>query len=192
MIQFGSHKFYLRGLGVAPSKMDPLIITANLKSSSMQVINFTNPLDVATQFSVSLKGQDLEHFCLLMKRTNSITLQPGVSLDIPVMFAPEVMRGHKAEVIVVADESFSKDCILNWCYPVVGQPELRNDSTTSALSITCRAKERFEQKFCISLMIAIDSVNTASVQTSTSEAGMYVCKFEIVVFYITITFFFFH
>ena len=147
--------------------MDPITIKANLKSSSMQVINFTNPLDIATHFSVSLKGQDLEHFCLLMKRTSSIMLHPGVSLDIPVMFAPDVMNGHRAEVTIVADEK-SVDCLLQWCYPIIGQPELSMDSN---MNITCRAKERFEQKFSVSVMNTTDNINTSSVKTATSNAG---------------------
>lgn len=150
--------FILHGQGILPSTMDPMTITANLKSSSMKVITFINPLDVATRFSITLEGQDIEHFCLLMKRTHSILLHPGVSLDIPIMFAPEIMRGHRTMVIVTADESYSKDCLC-WSYPVLGQPELRMDSSNAVLNITCRAKERLEQTINVTLLNSIDNTS---------------------------------
>lgn len=169
--QFGRHTFILQGQGVCPSAMDPVTITADVKSSRMQIINFINPLDIATHFSVSLKGQDIEHFCLLMKRTTSILLHPGVSLDIPIMFAPEVMCGHKANVIIVADESCSGDCTLCWRYPVIGQPELRMDSTSS-LNVKCKAKERFEQEFSVTLMNSLDKIGSAAVQNAALRTGL--------------------
>ena len=177
ILQFGSHIFNLEGNGVFPSAMDPITITASLKSSSMQVINFTNPLDIPTNFSVSLTGQDLEHFCLLMKRTNSIMLHPGVSVDIPVMFAPDVMYGHKAEVTIVADER-SVNCLLQWCYPIFGQPELVMDS---GINITCRAKERIERKFSVSVMNSAKNTSSSPVERATSTTGKFKlhhgCKF---------------
>ena len=172
LCQFGRQTFILQGQGVCPSAMDPITITAGVKSSRMQMINFTNPLDVATHFSVSLKGQDVEHFCLLMKRTNSILLHPGVSLDIPVMFAPEVMCGHKADVIVVSDESYPKNCTLCWCYPVIGQPELRVDLTSKVLNLKCRAKERSEHEFSVPLMNSLDKVDSTAVESTLCRTGL--------------------
>lgn len=145
--------------------MDLINIVANLGSSNVHVITFTNPLDMAMHFSISVKGDDSEHFCLLMRHVRSILLHPGVSLDIPVMFAPEVMRGHKASVLIISDDEHSKHC---WSYPVFGRPELRAHS--SLLSITGRAKERFEQKFKVSLMSTLASCDTTGVKTI---AGLY-------------------
>lgn len=150
--------------------MDPITITAGLQSSSMHVINFTNPLDIATHISVSLKGRDVEQFCLLMKHTNSILLHPGMSLDIPIMFVPELMRSHVATVIV-ADE---KDCALQWCYPLIGQPELRTSSPNSLLNVTCRAKERLEQKLVVSLINSLDKCSAATAQTLATSTGLYI------------------
>ena len=148
--------------------MDPINITANLGSSNVHVINFTNPLDIAMHFSVSLKGEDFEHFCLLMKQVHSILLHPGVSLDIPIMFAPEVMRGHKANVVIIADDEYSKHC---WSYPVFGRPELR--TCNNLLNITCNAKERLEHKFEVSLISTLGKCGTTAVKATTSGTGMY-------------------
>ena len=145
--------------------MDPINIVANLGSNSVHVINFTNPLDTAMHFSISVKGEDSEHFCLLMRHIHSIVLHPGVSLDIPIMFAPEVMRGHKATILIISDSEDSNHC---WSYPVFGQPELRAHS--NLLNITCRAKERFQQKFQVSLMSMLGKYDTTSIK---SIAGLY-------------------
>ena len=161
----------MQGQGIYPSAMDPITITANLKSSSMKVITFTNPLDVATPFSVNLEGQDVEHFCLLMKRSNSILLHPGVSLDIPIMFAPEVMFGHRIIVVVTADKGCSKECILHWSYPVLGLPEMRMNAGDTVLNVTCRAKERLEQTINVSLLNSIDKMDPVKDKSLASIAG---------------------
>ena len=147
--------------------MDPINIVANLGSSNVHVINFTNPLDTAMHFSISVKGEDSEHFCLLMRHVRSIMLHPGVSLDIPIMFAPEVMRGHKANILIISDDEYSKHC---WSYPVFGQPELK--ACSNLLNITCRAKERLEQKFQVSLMSTFKKCDTTNIKSITSETGL--------------------
>ena len=99
--QFGSQVFILQGRGSEPSTMDTTTIQASLNTNNTHVITFTNALDIATHFKVALKDtQSSEHFCLLMKRTRGILLQPGVSLDMPVMFAPETMHTHKTTITV--------------------------------------------------------------------------------------------
>lgn len=167
-LQFGRHIFLLQGNGISPQEMDPINIVANLGSSNVHVINFTNPLDMSMHFSISVKGEDSEHFCLLMRHVRSILLHPGVSLDIPIMFAPEVMRGHKANILIISDDEHSKHC---WSYPVFGQPELK--ARSNLLNITCRAKERLEQKFQVSLMSTLEKCDTTNIKSITSETGLY-------------------
>lgn len=169
-LQFGRHVFLLQGNGISPQEMDSINIIANLGSSNVHVISFTNPLDTAMHFSISVKGRDSEHFCLLMRHIHSILLHPGVSLDIPIMFAPEVMRGHKAKILILSDDESSKHC---WSYPVFGQPELR--ASSNLLNITCRAKERFEEKFQVSLMNTLEKYDTTNIKSIASEAGLCTC-----------------
>lgn len=133
--------------------MDSTTVTASLSSNVVHIINFTNPLDVATYFSVSLKGEDTDHFCLLMKRTHAILLHPGVSLDIPVMFAPEAMYKHQISVVVSADTREQvPSSLLTWHFPIIGQPEFRPFSPKSAPKLTCFAKERVEQRLEVILV----------------------------------------
>ena len=146
--------FTLNGRGLPPTAMDPTTITASLSSNTVHILSFTNPLDTPSHYSISLQGADLEHFCLLMKRTQAILLHPGVSLDIPVMFAPESMCRHKVTVVVSAEGTQSP---LSWQYPLIGQPEVRPSSPTGAPRLTCCAKERLEQRLEVSLVASTSS-----------------------------------
>jgi hypothetical protein len=139
--------------------MDTTTIQASLNTNNTHVITFTNPLDIATHFKVALKDtQSSEHFCLLMKRTCGILLQPGVSLDMPVMFAPETMHTHKTTITVSCSiteekgESGGNQLSLEWQFPIVGVPEIRPVSPQSAPKIVCRAKERMEERLEVELV----------------------------------------
>lgn len=159
--------------------MDPISINAAINSNTVHIINFTNPFDIPTHFSVHLRGEDLDHFCLLMKRSNSILLHPGVSLDIPVMFAPEVVQEHQITVAVVADLSRSQDKLLGenrqvlcWKYPIVGQPEIRPFTPSSAPKFSCCAKERLERTLEVSLAGSLNqSRATIHMPQSSTSAG---------------------
>jgi hypothetical protein len=132
--------------------MEPTTIRASLNSNATHVVSFTNPLDTAAHFHVTLSGETpSEYFCLLLKRTHGILLRPGVSLDIPVMFAPEEMRTHLTTV-VVGTEGSRGGKRLAWQYPVTGEPEFRPVSPESAPKIACRAKERVEERFEVVLV----------------------------------------
>ena len=91
-----------------------------------------------------------------MKRTHGILLHPGVSLDIPVMFAPEAMHTHETVVVVSTDErggGGERDKRgLAWRYPIVGEPEFRPLSPESAPKIACQAKERVEERLEVVLV----------------------------------------
>lgn len=153
-LQFGSQVFVLKGKGLEPSTVAPTTIQASLNSNSTHILTFTNPLDNATHFRVDLLGSNSsEHFCLLMKRTRGILLHPGVSLDIPVMFAPEAMRTHDITVIVSTDErGRGSQLNLAWRYPIIGQPEFRPVSPNMAPRLSCPAKERLEQRLEVVLV----------------------------------------
>jgi len=138
--------------------MDPTTVTASLSSNTVHILTFTNPLDTPSHYSISLQGADLEHFCLLMKRTRGILLHPGVSLDIPVMFAPESMCRHKVTVVVSTEgRDSSSPSPLSWQYPLIGQPEVRPSSPSGAPRVSCCAKERHEQRLEVSLVASTSS-----------------------------------
>ena len=173
-MQIGRQVFSLQGEGLPPTSMDPVIINAAIDSNTVHIISFTNPLDTPSHFSIHLRGGDFDHFCLLLKRSSSILLHPGVSLDIPVMFAPEAVYEHNVVVAIVTELKSSSEGVpresLCWQYPIVGQPELRPFSPSSAPRITCSAKERFERTLEVSLAGC-----SASVQVTPNSSG--VCVF---------------
>ena len=149
--------FELSGEGLQPSIMPVITLRAGLHSNATHILSFTNCLDHATFFSVDLHSGDTtpDNFCLLMKRTRSILLHPGVTMDIPISFAPEDMRTHDVTVLVTAEERRERQSHggLVWRYPVVGQPEFRPVSPgTAAPLLKCRAKERVEQRLEVMLI----------------------------------------
>lgn len=156
--QFGTQMFILQGIGSEPSSMEPTTIQASLNSNKTCVVTFTNPLDITAHFRVALQDtQNSEHFCLLLKRTHSILLHPGVSLDIPIMFAPDAMHRHQTTITVSIDRRWREKRMgdqlnLVWRYPVIGEPEFRPISPESAPRITCQAKERVEERLEVVLV----------------------------------------
>ena len=157
--------------------MDPITINTAINSNTVHIVNFTNPLDLPTHFSVHLRGEDLDHFCLLMKRSSSILLQPGVSLDIPVMFAPEAVQEHQITVVVIAEFGRSQDNLsagnrqaLCWKYPIIGQPEIRPFTPSSAPKFSCCAKERLERTLEVCLAGSLTS-SGATIRVPPSSTG---------------------
>lgn len=157
----------MRGTGVLPSCMDPTTVYANMKSASVHVINFVNPLQFAVHVSVLLSGKDLKQFFILHKKANDIFLRRGQSVDIPIMFAPEEMYRHEITATIIAnarynDGSFGESAYqmehgLHWEYPIYGQPELRLCSNDTAPMIMCRAKEQLEQMVEVTLIKSLKS-----------------------------------
>ena len=120
-----------------------------LTCSTVTILSFPNPLDHAEHFNIELNGKDLEHFCLLLKQTTGILLNPGVTLDVPISFSPEVMKTHECHLTISVDSTTQ---LLKWHYPIIGQPHLRPFSANSGPLLQCRAKERLEQRLEVSLV----------------------------------------
>lgn len=73
------------------------------------------------------------------------------------MFAPDAMHRHKTTIIVSIDRRWREKKMgdqlnLVWRYPVIGEPEFRPISPESAPTITCRAKERMEERLEVVLV----------------------------------------
>ena len=87
------------------------------------------------------------------------------------MFAPEAVYEHNVVVAIVTELKRSSEDVpresLCWQYPLVGQPELRPFSPSSAPTITCSAKERFERTLEVSLTGC-----SASVQVTPNSSGV--------------------
>lgn len=141
--------FKMKGDGLYPNVMPVLKASSALTCSTVTILSFTNPLDYTEHFSVDMHGKDVEHFCLLLKKTTGISLNAGVAVDIPISFSPEVMKRHEAHLTISVD---SIEQPLKWLYPIIGTPHLRPFSASSGPTLQCRAKERLEQRLEVSLV----------------------------------------
>ena len=161
--QFCHQDFLIEGVGLYPSPLPPTTITSQLKSNSMAIISFTNPLAYQASFSIDLKMQS-DQFCLFLKQSHNIPLQSGVSLDIPIMFAPDSMEMTYAELTISTDDATDSDTPLLWVYPIHGLPEQLVSSLPNnpALTISGRAKERVERKIEVYLDSVKDEVESVS------------------------------
>lgn len=127
------------GIGLAPSPQDATIISCLINANSMAIISFTNPLAHSASFDINLK-MNHEVFCLFLKQSKSVVLQSGVSLDIPIMYAPDSMKMSYTELIITTNEGAA----LTWVYPVHGQPENLPLPPYTRTTIKGKAKERIE------------------------------------------------
>ena len=141
-------------------------MTANLNSTIVHVINFMNPLELSAHLTVLLSGKDSESFFLLMKQSNNISIQPGESMDIPVVFSPHKMHRHEICIKILAstqDENFGPNYKedhepnLCWEYPIHGQPMLKLSTFDNAPKFKCFAKEQLEQIMEITLIESLNS-----------------------------------
>lgn len=142
--------------------MDPTTVYASMKSASVHIINFINPLQFGISITVLLSGKDLKNFFLLHKKADKIFLKRGQSTDIPIMFAPEEMYKHSINIAIVAKSRYSNGNVvaqsesLVWEYPIFGQPELRLCSNDDAPTITCHAKEQLQQVIGVTLVKSLN------------------------------------
>ena len=147
--------FKFQGNGLYPTVMPVVNATSALTCSTVTILSFPNPLDHAEHFNIEMHGKDVEHFCLLLKQTTGILLNPGVALDIPISFSPEVMKRHECHLTVSVDTTSQP---LKWRYPIIGQPHLKPFSAGSGPLLRCRAKERLEQRLEVSLVGSANSM----------------------------------
>lgn len=138
----------MTGEGLPPSLLSPTVITVPLYQNSIAIISFTNPLSHSAYFDITMTTES-DLFCLFLKQTKNILLKSGVSLDIPVMFAPDTVELSQAYVTITTDD-ITLDEPLSWVYPVIGQPEILMSLTTISC-VTVKAKERVEERMTVVL-----------------------------------------
>ena len=149
----------MEGIGLIPSPQDPTTISSQLDGNSMAIITFTNPLSHTASFDIRLETQQ-NLFCLFLKQSKGVVLQSGVSLDIPVMFAPETMKMSYTELIVSINEGADP---LIWLYPIHGLPVKLVHSHHHDDGSTCikgRAKERVERTINVPLVVLKSEFDT--------------------------------
>ncbi|XP_076799523.1 cilia- and flagella-associated protein 47-like isoform X2 [Clavelina lepadiformis] len=120
--QLGEVCYLVSGRGLAPQTMEPLSVSAGVGSSTSLILPFRNPTDAPVLVDVNLSDNDHtmnsisasvirnnitvdSAFCLLLKHTTNIRLEPRQTLDIPFTFSPDKMRRHEGALSI----SLSRD-----------------------------------------------------------------------------------
>uniref|UniRef100_UPI00398E85F1 cilia- and flagella-associated protein 47-like isoform X2 n=1 Tax=Pristiophorus japonicus TaxID=55135 RepID=UPI00398E85F1 len=109
--------FHLSGVGLLPRQMDPVSISACVKSHASVIVPFENPTNEPLLVDVVLTdNEQVSHhhspsdllqsinkelvFCIPLKQNQDILLPPKGKLDIPLIFAPDDMALYEALMVV--------------------------------------------------------------------------------------------
>ncbi|XP_078495986.1 cilia- and flagella-associated protein 47 isoform X1 [Ciona intestinalis] len=115
--QLGEAAYLISGRGLAPTPMEPVSVSAGVGSSTSLILPFRNPTDTTVivdaticdheqtmnEISSSILRNNItvdSVFCLLLKHTSNIQLEPKQSLDIPFTFSPDTMRRHEGALTI--------------------------------------------------------------------------------------------
>lgn len=147
--------------------MERTIIKAPLSGNAVANLTFTNHLQYSSHFAVTLANNDADLYCLLLKRSRHIFLNHGVSLDIPILFAPDNMVTSETTVVVKAENVED----LKWNFPVKGEPQIVMLARRDMPQVTSLARERVEEQVVVRLTPGVvhDAVTVRPVTPGNEE-----------------------
>ncbi|CAK7312628.1 Cilia- and flagella-associated protein 47 [Vulpes lagopus] len=190
--QFKEWMFCLSGVGLFPQPIDIERITTYLHLQSILVIPFQNPTKEEVLVNIvltsweKLKYHGLNCYwdCFFhetsafkfsgLSHTQGIVLPPKGNIDIPVLFMPNIMKLHKAVVIVqmmrANRESWPIDNFdelspemkrtlgiesgeiqaIHWIYPILGLPQALHSKCPQVV-IECQSRKRIDQEVEVTL-----------------------------------------
>lgn len=125
----GDWHFLLKGKGLPPDEMEPILMAASIGESSSVQVPFKNPFRDTVQVNVELDGP--EEFQLLVKR-KKFTITPLGLLLLPVAFRPTKMQEFDGNLFVWITEE------LKWRYPIKGITERGSRKTDFTFKAKCR------------------------------------------------------
>nr|XP_039264663.1 cilia- and flagella-associated protein 47-like isoform X2 [Styela clava] len=115
--ELGKIVYWISGQGLVPKPMEPVSVSASVGSNTSLILPFRNPTDVGVYADVYLSDFDQtlnqvsdsvirnnitmdSSFCLLLKHTSGIRLEPKQSIDIPFTFSPDKMRLYEGVLTI--------------------------------------------------------------------------------------------
>jgi hypothetical protein len=125
----GDWHFLLKGRGLPPDEMEPILMAASMGENSSVQVPFKNPFRDTVQVNVELEGP--EEFQLLVKR-KKFTITPLGLLLLPIAFRPAKMQEYEGSLFVWITEE------LKWRYPLKGITERGSRKTDFTFKAKCR------------------------------------------------------
>ena len=128
----GDWIFRVKGKGMPPSEMEPMIVTAGVNETNSVQIPFKNPFRDPLAVVITLETNHEEAFQLLLRRAKFAV--GGMNLlMIPVAFKPQNMEELSATVLISASEE------LTWRFPLRGITERPSNKIDFVFKTKCRA-----------------------------------------------------
>jgi len=131
--EIGNWYFLVFGVGMPPTKFDPLILRCGLHKDLSQSINFKNPFKDPITVTITLEAGDKnkEVFQLLLRK-NKVTVQGLSIFQIPLLFAPREINEYQCEISVFMNEK------IQWRYPIKGVTESFLNNVTYSFKVKSR------------------------------------------------------
>lgn len=173
----GVWEFLFTGVGMPPTRMEPVVTSCHVSQTSTGMVTFRNPFPMPKKFQASLKIHDDSHddgptaaaaaaaaapqpvFSLMTKRLQA-TLGPFHTMQIPFSYTPKIIAQNSASVFIhLLDPDAPAPTAallggpppeLRWEFPIVGNAE--GVSGDPPQRISCPARKRTSTIFQFALV----------------------------------------
>jgi hypothetical protein len=131
-------EFAARGVGLPPTTMARLEVSAELGALTSGTAQFVNPFDqpLLVQIGLEPPAGRPGAFALLLRKTSDLVVAPGARVQIPFTFEAADMSELEA-CIVVAAEGAQR---LRWLFPLVGYAQAKPLKKPLHLAVRARAQ----------------------------------------------------
>ncbi|XP_070190234.1 cilia and flagella-associated protein 47-like isoform X3 [Littorina saxatilis] len=191
--QLGEWVFVASGTGLLPLPQDPVRVFTGPGSNTTLIIPFRNPMDTPVVANVVLKdytentdilrvSDQRQPFLLMLKNMKTVLrVAPKTTLDIPLSFAPVLMKKYEAlcTVIITKEDGTCWDYVpkddngypvsstqgkgvqeIRWLFPVYGIPESHPVRDSNCAVVQCQARDSVEQRLEVQLAGVVASVGS--------------------------------
>ena len=174
----GQWEYRCKGVGLPPTKMEPVSCTAEVNRTSSTIVVFRNPFPVPKRFLATLRTEDDAGNVIaaagspfsLMTKKQSTSLGPFQIMQIPLAYTPSAIAQHRAAIVVQLMEQMEGD--LKWEFPVVGTAECTHADPTYKL--TCKSRKELTHTMIFPLLGSATSAHHPSVDEDTYTSEIFV------------------
>eukprot|EP01049_Picozoa_sp_SAG25_P000345 SAG25_NODE_11_length_28117_cov_24.264901_6_plen_2767_part_00 len=132
--------FSCSGMGIAPTVMDEIVVSAAVGMPSSAVLDFRNPFLEPLSISVRLNTDERPKTFEVVLKKRQQTVGSSLSLQIPYTFNPHQMMNCHAVIEIRAQ---AEQQALTWQFPIRGVAEAPRSG--KSFKFVCKARQRFEQ-----------------------------------------------
>lgn len=130
--EIGHWYFMVFGVGLPPTKFEPIIMSSGLHKDLTQSINFKNPFKENINVTITLNMDKSNDVFQLLLRKNKVAVQGLAIFQIPLLFSPREIIEYHCEIVVFMNEK------TQWRYPIKGITESVLNHLNYNFKVKCR------------------------------------------------------